>query len=308
MQSLADQPLKILIILNGISRKRNFFYTDILPPLKANFDVTVAETTYANHAAKLASDALSQGFDCVLSAGGDGTLHQVINGILSNGNSETFPIIGVIPLGSGNDFATACEIESNASSIIKLLKENSPKPTDVGKIFCVDSNGNTIQKYFINVCSVGMGPATVQQMEKSPKWMGADLRYLTAILKTFFTHQPEKISVKSENWEFSGKVRVFSVANGKSFGNKIFIAPDAKMEDGWFDTFLASDLPLAKFLWYLQTIKQKKKITDSRITYSKLKEVTISSSENVLLEAEGELVGQLPARIEILEKRIKFFR
>jgi diacylglycerol kinase (ATP) len=300
--------LKILIILNGISRRKNFFYRDILPPLQENFEITLAETAYANHATQLASEALSQGFDCVLSAGGDGTLHQVINGILLNGNSDALPSIGVIPLGSGNDFATACGIEANATSIIKLLKENSPKPTDIGKILCEDGNGNEIEKYFINACSVGMGPATVLQMEKSPKWMGADLRYLTSILHTFFTHQPEKISLKSENWEFSGKVRVFAVANGKSFGNKIFIAPDAKMEDGWLNTFLASDLPLAKFLWYLQTIKQKKKITDSRIEYTKVKGVSLSSPQKLLLEAEGELVGQLPAQIEIIENRIKFFR
>lgn len=300
--------MKILIILNGISRKKNFFYREILPALQENFEITLAETAYANHATQLALEALSQGFDCVLSAGGDGTLHQVINGILSNGISETLPSIGVIPLGSGNDFATACGIENTATSNIKLLKENSPKPTDVGKIFCEDTNGNEIQKYFINACSVGMGPATVQQMAKSPKWMNADLRYLTAIVQAFFTHQPEEISVKTENWEFSGRVRVFAVANGKSFGNKIFIAPDAKMEDGWLNTFLASDLPLAKFLWYLQAIKQKKKIADSKITYSKLKAVTISSTQKVLLEAEGELVGQLPARVEILENRIKFFR
>ncbi|MCA6378523.1 MAG: diacylglycerol kinase family lipid kinase [Cytophagales bacterium] len=300
--------MKILIILNGISRKKNFFYREILPALQENFEITLAETAYASHATRLASEAPSQGFDCVLSAGGDGTLHQVINGILLNGNSDALPSIGVIPLGSGNDFATACEIETNATSIIKLLKENSPKPTDVGKILCEDSHGNKIQKYFINVCSLGMGPATVQQMEKSPKWMSADLRYFTAIVQTFFNHQPEKISLKTENWEFSGKVRVFAVANGKSFGNKIFIAPDAKMEDGWLNTFLASDLPLAKFLWYLQTIKQKKKITDSRIEYTKVKEVSLSSPQKLLLEAEGELVGQLPAQIEIIENRIKFFR
>lgn len=300
--------MKILIIINGISRKKNFFYREILPPLQENFEITVAETAYANHATLLASEALSRGFDCVLSAGGDGTLHQVINGVLSSKNSETLPSIGVIPLGSGNDFATACGIETSATSIIKLLKENSPKPTDVGKILCEDSQGNKIQKYFINVCSLGMGPATVQQMEKSPKWMSADLRYSTAILKTFFTHQPEKILAKSENWEFSGRVRVFAVANGKSFGNKIFIAPDAKMQDGWLNTFLASDLPLAKFLWYLQAIKRSIKITDSKIEYSKVKKVTLSSPQKVLLEAEGELVGQLPARVEILENRIKFFR
>ncbi len=300
--------MKILIILNGISRKKDFFNQKILPTLQNNFEVTVAETTHANHASKLANESLSQGYDCVLSAGGDGTLNQVINGVLLNGSAASLPNIGVIPLGSGNDFATACGISLSSTLIFNLLKENKPKATDLGKILCWDSAGKQIEKYFINACSVGMGPATVLQMQKTPKWIGANLRYLISIVQTFFTHQPEKLHIKSKNWEWSGMARVFAVANGKSFGNKIFIAPDATMEDGQFNTFLASDIPLVKFLWYLQVIKQKKKITDVKIAYSKVKEVTLSSSQKVLLEAEGELVGQLPARIEILVDRIKFFR
>ncbi len=305
---MADRPLKILIILNGISRKKEFFNKEILPTLQDSFEVTVAETTYANHAIKIASESISQGYDCVLSAGGDGTLNQVINGVLLNGGSTPLPNIGVIPLGSGNDFATACEVALSSTLIFKLLKENSPKATDVGKILCLDAAGKKIEKYFINACSFGMGPATVLQMQKTPKWVGANLRYLISIVQTFFTHQPEELHIKSKNWEWSGMTRVFAVANGKSFGNKIFIAPDATMEDGQFNTFLASAIPLAKFLWYLKVLKQKKKITDVTISYSKVKEITLSSSQIVLLEAEGELLGQLPARIEILENRIKFFR
>ena len=300
--------MKILIILNGISRKKDFFNKKILPALQGNFEVTVAETTHANHAAKIAYESLSQGYDCVLSAGGDGTLNQVINGVLANEGSASPPTIGVIPLGSGNDFATACGIISDANSLVKLLKKNSPKYTDVGKIICVDELGKEIVKYFINICSVGMGPATVLQMEKTPSWMSADLRYLSSILQTFFMHEPENLTVKSEKWEWSGNARVFAVANGKSFGNKIFVAPDAIMDDGWLNTFLASDMPLVKFLWYLQSIKRKKKIKDLKVAYFKVKEVTLSSSQEVLLEAEGELMGQLPARIEIVVNRIKFFR
>lgn len=276
--------------------------------MQNNFSVTVAETAYANHATKIATEALSQNFDCLLSAGGDGTLHQVINGVLANENSETLPSIGVIPLGSGNDFATACRIETNATSIVKLLKENSPKSTDVGKILCEDTNGNKIEKYFINACSLGMGPATVRQMEKSPKWMNADLRYLTAILQTFFTHQAEKISVKSENWEWSGKVRVFAVANGKSFGNKIFIAPDAIMDDGLFNTFLAGEVSLIKFLLFLQKIKGKKKINDSQVSYNTCKSIAIKGYESCSIEAEGEWIGVLPAKIDVQYCRIMFMR
>jgi diacylglycerol kinase (ATP) len=300
--------LKNLIILNGISPKKKRFYSEILPSLQKKFEIIVEETSYAGHAAQLASEALSKNYDCIIAAGGDGTLHQVMNGILSVNSARSLPSIGLIPLGSGNDFATTCGLSFNATLIVKLLALNQPKPTDVGKISCHDERGNAIAKYFINACSVGMGPSTVQRMEKSPKWLSADLRYLTSILYTFFTHQPAPLNIKTESWEWSGKARVFAVANGKSFGNKIFIAPDAVQDDGLFNTFLAGEAPLIKFLWFLQSFKQKKKIIDPLITYSKAKEVVITSQEKILMEAEGELVGYLPATIKLEPSRILFFR
>jgi diacylglycerol kinase (ATP) len=299
--------LKILIILNGISRKKKKFYSEILPVLQKKFEITVSETSHAGHASQLASEAVNKNFDCIIAAGGDGTLHQVINGILTASTTKSIPI-GLIPLGSGNDFATTCRLSFNASSIVKLLEVNQPKSTDVGKIFCQDANGNKIEKYFINACSVGMGPTTVQRMEKSHKWLSADLRYLTSILHTFFTHQPAPLNIKAESGEWNGKARVFAIANGKSFGNKIFIAPDAVQDDGLFNTFLAGEVPLLKFLWFLQSLKQKKKVNDPLIRYSKTKEVIVSSQVKILLEAEGELVGYLPATIKVEPSRILFFR
>jgi diacylglycerol kinase (ATP) len=300
--------LKIIVILNGISRKKKKFYSEILPVLQKKFEITVTETSYAGHASQLALEAVGKDFDCVIAAGGDGTLHQVINGILNANATQPIPSVGLIPLGSGNDFATTCGLSSDANSIAKLLEANHPKLTDVGKISCYDEMGNGITKYFINECSIGMGPTTVQRMEKSPKWLSSDLRYLTSILHTFFTHQPAPLNIKAESWEWSGRARVFAIANGKSFGNKIFIAPDALQDDGFFNSFLAGEVPLIKFLWFLQSLKQKKKVNDPLIRYSKTKEVIVSSQVKILLEAEGELVGYLPATIKVKPSRILFFR
>ena len=243
--------MKILIILNGISHKKKQFYSKILPALQQKFEVTVSETTYAGHALVLAAESITKKFDCVLSAGGDGTLHQVINGILRKGDQQKIPSIGVIPLGSGNDFATACGLTSDPISIVQLMQANKPKPTDVGKINCWDNNVSEVQKYFINVCSVGMGPATVKRMEHQPKWMWSDVRYFVSIIQTFLSHRPEPLEIKTEHGNWKGSARVFAIANGKSFGNKIYIAPDALLDDGVFNTFLASDLSLFRFLLYL---------------------------------------------------------
>ncbi len=299
--------MKILVILNGVSRKKGKFYREILPALQTKFDCTVAETRYSGHAIQLAQECTHQNYECILSAGGDGTLNQVLNGMLSNGY-KNLSKLAILPLGSGNDFAGACGLRLEAQQLISLLENNNPMSTDVGKLVCLDSSGNEVQKYFLNVASVGMGPATVERMEKFPRWMGSNFRYLAAIFHTFFTHKPTDISIKADAWSWEGKARVWAMANGQSFGNRIFIAPQSKSNDGVFDTFLAGDVPLLKFLIYLQQLKSKRKIIDPKVQYQQGRYFEMTSSEKLAIEADGEIQGYLPAKAELMPNQILIFR
>lgn len=299
--------MKIIIILNGVSKKKKKFYHSILPVLRQKFSIEVLETKYANHALRLAAEAVSKKADVIISAGGDGTLNQVLNGMMRMGN-ENLPALGLIPLGSGNDFANSAKLTTDPIVLRELLTKNQPMPTDIGKVICQNSKREEITHYFINVCSLGMGPATVQRMEKSPTWLNADLKYLISIVQTFFSHKAEAVELQAHEWNWKGNARVVAIANGQSFGNKIYIAPGARLDDGVFSTFIAGSVPLLKFLLYLQQLKGKKKITDDQISYSNTTKVEISSSNNVLLETEGELIGFLPAKIEMMHNQIRFFR
>lgn len=300
--------MKIVVILNGVSKKKKKFYHSILPVLQQKFSVDVLETHYPNHALQLASEAVLKKADVILSAGGDGTLNQVLNGMMSTAHENALPALGLIPLGSGNDFANSASLNADPNSLLDLLTRNQPRLTDIGKVICGNGKNEEITHYFINVCSLGMGPATVKRMEKAPTWLGADLKYLVSIVQTFFTHKPEQVEVKTSSWNWKGYARVVAIANGQSFGSKIYIAPNTKMDDGVFSIFIASNLPLLKFLLYLQKLKGKKKITDDRIMYSDAEKVALKSENNVMLETEGELIGFLPASIEMLPQQIKFFR
>src|SRR5260221_4968857 len=197
--------MKVAIILNGISRKKKFFYREVLPTLTQKFEIVVFETQHAQHAIELASTATKEKFDYVLAAGGDGTLNQVLNGILQNQNNTIFPTLGIIPLGTGNDFARMCGIKPDANQIANLLLQNNPKPTDVGRINCHDELRKQLTKYFINVCSMGMGPEVVKRLMKSDRSLGPLLTYLKAITSTFFTHQPQEIIAQTQHWEWRGK-------------------------------------------------------------------------------------------------------
>ncbi len=294
--------MKVAIILNGISRKKKFFYREVLPTLTQKFEIVVFETQHAQHAIELASTATKEKFDYVLAAGGDGTLNQVLNGILQNQNNTIFPTLGIIPLGTGNDFARMCGIKPDANQIANLLLQNNPKPTDVGRINCHDELRKQLTKYFINVCSMGMGPEVVKRLMKSDRSLGPLLTYLKAITSTFFTHQPQEIIAQTQHWEWRGK------ANGQSFGNSMYIAPDALPDDGLFSTFVAGDLSLLKFLFCLQKIKVKKKIKEELIFYNECTSIEITAPEPCAIEAEGEWMGWLPMKVETLPKRIKFLR
>ncbi len=301
--------MKVAIILNGISRKKKFFYSSIYPALQISHAVEAFETEHAQHGIELASQAVDKGFDFVFAAGGDGTLNQVLNGVLLKQSSgKRLPAIGIIPLGTGNDFAKMCGIRANGEQISKLLTANQPKATDIGKINCHTDKGIEITRYFINVASMGMGPEVVKRLLKSDRSLGPTLTYLKAITSTFFSHQPQEIEVKASHWQWKGKMRVLAIANGKSFGNEMFIAPDTKPDDGVFSTFLAKDMPLLKFLLFLQMIKGKRKVNSDLIRYDTCSSIEITAPEPCPLEAEGEWMGWLPARIDVLPKQILFLR
>jgi YegS/Rv2252/BmrU family lipid kinase len=300
--------MKVAIIINGISRKKKFFYTRILPPIQQQVEAVVFETQFPQHAIELAALACAENFDYVIAAGGDGTLNQVLNGVVKHSTDLPLPTIGIIPLGTGNDFAKLCGINADGRQIAALLSKNQPKPTDIGKIECCEEHGEPLTNYFINVCSLGMGPEVVKRLMKSDRSLGPLLTYLKAITQTFFSHKPQQISARGTGWEWSGKMRVFAIANGISFGNEMYIAPDALPDDGVFACFIAGELPLFKFLLYLQKIKAKQKIKDPHIHYNITHSAEVTSPEPCAIEAEGEWMGWLPMKIEILPKRIQFLR
>ena len=118
--------MKIAIILNGISRKKKEFYHRIHPAIAEEFNTTILETRFAGHAEELASEAVLEKYNVVMAAGGDGTVHQVLNGLLKNEAADR-PVLGIIPLGTGNDFARSCAVKPDGTQITSLLRVMQPR-------------------------------------------------------------------------------------------------------------------------------------------------------------------------------------
>jgi YegS/Rv2252/BmrU family lipid kinase len=299
--------MKVAVILNGVSRKKEKFYKEVYPLLARHLTIRVLETEYSGHAEGLASAIVPEDYDIILAAGGDGTLNQVINGVLKN-TSNRLPLIGIIPLGTGNDFARLCGATANPEYLLKLLNSGASRKIDIGVIHCQSDTGNITTRYFINACSMGMGPEVVKRLAGKSRWWGPEITYLKSILTVFFTHHGQEISCTASAWKWFGKARVLAIANGRSFGNQMYIAPDAAPDDGVLNLFIAGDVSLLKFLYCLLLVKAKKKVDDPKILYHTASHIELSSKKLCLLEAEGEMVGLLPATITVLPKKISFLQ
>lgn len=296
----------VCIILNGISLKKKYFYSKILPALKKVANVEVHETRSKNDAVQLAGKTVHQHYDAILAAGGDGTLHQVLNGmLLHHETAKDLPLLGLIPLGSGNDFARTINVSNKPEALEELLKRFSGKPIDIGKI--IFSNKPELPpRYFINIADVGMGPIVVERLLNSGRAFGSLVAYYAAIIKTFFTYRPEEIMLQTPLWKWSGAIRSVAVANGKFFGNGIGIAPDAVVDDGKFSCFIAGKVSVLDFIIQNGRLRNGKRAIHDAIEYREADEVTISASKALPIEADGELVGNLPVHVTILPRRLKF--
>lgn len=296
--------MKVVVILNGISLHKKKFYHDIFPLLKDRFVIEVFETASRNDAVTLATKAAAHHADVVLAAGGDGTAFQVANGLLQ---SETkLPVMGVIPLGSGNDFARGLNIPNGGQQIFSMLEKMNVMDIDIGKVFYTTADGETDSRHFLNVADVGMGPVVVDRVLKSGRPFGSAVAYYTSIISTFFSFKPIRMKAKAPGWTWEGKMRSFAIANGKYYGHGLCIAPLAKIDDGMFEVFACGDASALDFILQSIPLKKGKRLNHPKVSYHYADRIELSSAAYCMIEADGELLGNLPARVEFAACKMKF--
>lgn len=307
--------MKVAIILNGISLRKDRFYKKILPLLRDVCNPDVFETQSRNDAVQLAAKAVARRYDYVLAAGGDGTIHQVVNGMLRDYQPPMkLPVLGIIPLGGGNDFARTLGVSAEPKSLARALRQRQTTTIDVGEVhYHSRPPGKTDEKtrqkrYFVNVADVGMGPEVVRKVMASGRALGPAVAYYQSILSTFFTYKPVELSAVADRWQWRRPMRTFAVANGRYYGNGLCIAPDARPDDGEFDVFACGNVSVLDFILKSIPLKRGKKISHPEITYLKATSVELTSEENLIIEADGEILGELPARITFAGIRISVLR
>jgi diacylglycerol kinase (ATP) len=303
--------VRIGVVLNGISLFKDVFYKEYFPVLSKEFELEVFETRTVNDGISIAKKIVHRGFDVIMPAGGDGTIHQVVNGLLSDaGESTRVPIMALLPLGSGNDFARTLAQDFSPSAIVERLKKFQTKEIDVGEVlFAVSPAQNKTaslqsKRFFVNVVDVGMGPIVVRGVLDSGRAFGSAVAYYQSIVKTFFTYKPFRLYAKGDDWEWTNNVRTFAIGNAKYFGNGLCIAPEALLDDQVFNIFACGKVSVLDFIIHTFPLKTGRKVRHPEVTYYKATKVSLSSDRPAEIEADGEIIGWLPAKINFASCRL----
>jgi diacylglycerol kinase (ATP) len=289
---------------NGSSKRK-------WPRIKAllnaeDFDFDYAFTEHEKHSVLLVQSAVKQGFKNIISVGGDGTLHNIINGIQRQNSVNSSDIqIGVVPIGTGNDWIKTYNIPINNEKAISIIKRGVLRQQDLGKIEFIDQKQEPI--YFNNLAGVGFDGFVVSKVGKY-KNLGA-IAYLIGAIAGLFSFKNFSSTITLNETEIKTKSLMVLAGLCKYSGGGMQLTKDPNPNDGLFDVSIAKDLSKFDILKNLSNLFNGKIVDHSKVENYKVSELSIIIASKVkpFIQADGELIGTGGIRLKIVPRAFTFY-
>ena len=266
----------------------------------------VLQTTCRGDATDLSRRILAVDTVRIVAVGGDGNLNEVLNGFIENDlpvNPEAR--LSFVMTGTGCDFQRSLGISGKWQNAAAKLKDAKVRKIDVGKVTYTAADKTQKIRYFDNIASFGLSGAVDHCLEHSRlrNYLGGSPLFLWATIKTVFTHPNQSIRFRIDDGpEEEICSRLGLLANGRYFGGAMHAAPEAELDDGLLDLLMLKEISVAKFLWHLPKIYKGTHLKIPEIFFQKVRKFTAESSEQVILDIDGESPGYLAATFEVLPK------
>ncbi len=270
--------------------------------LRFDYDLTEAP----GHARELAKTAVAKGYELVVSVGGDGTINEVVNGLYDTGSIADV-MCGIIGTGTGGDYIRTIGISRSYLEACQCLRNPQTMTVDVGVVEYL-SGGETIRRLFINFAGMGFDAEIVKTTTLKYKALNATASYLAGLLSTLISYKNKGVTIHVDGETVERKVCTVLMSNGKYGGGGMFAAPEADISDGLLDVLIIGDLSKPDLLWSLPRVYRGTHLTHPKVTLTKAREIEIRSDDPVFLQADGELLGELPARFYVLPSLLNIVR
>lgn len=246
----------------------------------------IVETQGPGDGTRLAQEAVKEGARIVVAAGGDGTIGEVVNGLVG-----TEAALCVIPMGTGNDFARSIGIGVDVDKAIYNLLEGVPIAIDVGR---------TQGRYFVNVAGCGFDAVVAECVNRGGRRLRGTAAYLAAVMQSLLSYRAAEIRLTLDNETIETKAMLCSVANARYYGGGMRIAPHALLTDGLFDICLLQEVGKGEFLRTFPRVFQGKHTTHPAVRMLRSKSVKVESERPLPILVDGEILGTTPVEFEML--------
>ena len=289
--------MKPFIILNPIAGSVQDL-PRIMKELQRLRPAKLLATKHSGDAEKWAHRAVKDGCNYLVIAGGDGTLNEAINGVA---RTDMQPRIGIIPLGTGNDFARSFKLPSSVRENINLLRAGRTRAVDIVRV------RSKRVRYFVNVAAGGFSGIVRRKMTPEIKRGWGPLAYIRGAAAALpKLHAYKTRVVLDDNEELSTAVYNLVIANGRYAAGGLPIAPEADPTDGLLDVVLIPKRSVPEMALLAAEIMLGKHFSRNRVVFRRAKKVSVRSKPGMWFNVDGELVGSAPATFRILPRRLKF--
>ena len=274
--------MKIKVIIHGRSKNKD----KLLLLAKENAEAIEFELTQsAEHAQAIA--AKCEGYDLVISCGGDGTNNHVVNGIM-NVASDNRPALGFIPAGSGNDFARVYS-SGSIDEMIQQCKSSTFGHLDLIKLKC-----DSLETHVLNMLTCGIGAEIAKTVNARKFKMPAAFNYYTAIIAWLAKYNAPMLEIKFNDELIQSETFLAAMGNGAYAGNGLGLNPQSSADDGMIGLSIIGNVGVVDFLKYQSTLKRCEYVKDHRVSYHKSTEVFIKVLKGTLpIETDGEFCARL---------------
>ncbi|NLY42687.1 MAG: diacylglycerol kinase family lipid kinase [Clostridiaceae bacterium] len=279
--------MKIKFIINPVAGKGKALgiKDNILNKLiNSSVSFSLTETAAPGDGIRLAKKAVIEKYDIIVAVGGDGTVNEVINGMVGSNAA-----LGIIPAGTGNDFAKSLNIPADIDKALDVLLHGKEEKIDIGK---------ACGKYFMNVASIGFDAKVIEQVNTIKKYISGTWSYIIAVFKTLLNYKPIKVRVSMDGMIIDKEVFLIAIANGKYYGGGMMIAPHAHVNDGYLDICIISKISKLKVATLFPTIFKGKHIHQPEVECFKAKKVEVFA-KGASINCDGELIGKSPTTFQI---------
>jgi diacylglycerol kinase (ATP) len=291
--------VKPIILLNpsaGRRRARKRFERALRALREAGIEPLIHESHGPRHLCELARQAREEGADLVVSAGGDGTHHYVLNGLAGG----AVPL-GLLSIGSGNDFAKGLGIPVEPRAAVQTLLQGEARLVDLVSVRKLEDRESTDQPAVYG-CMAGTGFDSIvtRFANERVRWVHGSPAYAWAILRCLKYYRPHWLEIESDTYEYSGEAIFVTVGNTRSYGGGVTMAPRARFDDGLLDVCVVGAMSKLELLRWVPAAYRGEHLRNRRIAYFQASKVTLRSPSRLELFGDGEYINDLPVMLEVL--------